>query len=498
MTAITGAMPEGRGRVVVVGGGLAGLAAAVALAERQVAVTLVEARPCLGGRASSFWDSQSQAWTDNCQHVSMGCCVNLADFSRRVGLEDLFQREATLYFQDESGRISRFVPARLPAPLHLLPAFARAGFLTLGDKLRVALGMWRLLREPTAPTGFSFEDWLRRRGQNQRVRQRYWGLILASALNETLENIDYRYARQVFLEGFLASRAAGEVFLPKVALGELYGERLLAWLTRHDVAVRLNQAAVGLEFEAGAIAGCRLKDGTKLLADHYLLAVPFQRVGALVPAEAAELRLLLAQLAQIDSSPITSVHFWFDRPVMPTPHLVPVGRTVQWLFRRSADESAIDAPNGHYVQAVISAARSLVGMGNEGIGRLVEEEVRRILPQAAGAKVLHARVVTERAATFSIRPGVDVLRPGQRTPIPNLWLAGDYTQTGWPATMEGAARSGYLAAEGILGDLGQVVSLVRPGLAWGWLATWLARIPPPPVRAPMGEVVVCLPPGAPL
>ena len=485
------AAPCSERRVVVIGGGLAGMAAACALATAGVKVMLLESKPRLGGRAASFPDAASGELVDNCQHVSMGCCTNLSDFCRRVGIDHLLSREPTLYFQDEQGTVSRMRAWPLPAPLHLIPAFACARYLTIGDKIRIAYGMGRLTRRTSAPEGVSFRDWLLAHRQTTRTCDRFWGLVLTSALNETLENVDFRYARQTFVEGFLRHRASGVVEIPKAPLSEFYGRTLEDWLVRHGVDLRLGTAATGLEIADDSVTGCRTRDGALPHADHYLLATTFGRVADLLPEKSLADHPEFARLAKIGTSPITSVHLWYDRPVMDLPHLVPVGRTIQWLFRRTAsnphdgrpasgaDDQPIErlAEGGQYVQAVISAARELSAMGNEEVFRRIAAEIEAILPAARAARIVRHRVVTERSATFSVRPGIDRWRPSQTTGVANLWLAGDYTRTGWPATMEGAVRSGYLAAERILDRCGIPTHFVRPPLKAGPLFRLLVREP---------------------
>jgi squalene-associated FAD-dependent desaturase len=445
----------GRPSVLIVGGGLAGLAAASVLAPAGFRVTLVEGRGKLGGRAGSFRDAATGDVVDNCQHVSMGCCTNLADFCRRVGIDDLFESHETLHFMDEQGRVSRMRASRLPAPFHLAPSLVAARFLTLKEKGLVARGLAALMRQAAPPQDASFLEWLRAHGQTERTIVRFWGVVLVSALNETLDRIDWFHARQVFVEGFLRNREGWRVEIPRVALDELYGRRLEAWLAERGAHVELSAPAVALAMDRGRATGCVLRDGRRIEADETILAVGFHRAVALLPREALELDPQLERIGLLEASPITSVHLWYDRPVMDWPHLVVVGRTVQWLFRRAGEGG------GGYVQAVISASRALASQGNDEIERRVVADAAAMLPRAREASLVHSRVVTERRATFSVAPGVDRLRPDFRTRVPGLWLAGDYVRTGWPATMEGAVRSGYLAAEALLERAGSPASVVQ-------------------------------------
>lgn len=452
--------------VLVIGGGLAGLAAAVALAPRGVRVTVLESRPRLGGRAGSFPDPATGRLIDACQHVSMGCCTNFAHLCATVGVAGKLAPQPTLYFVTPDRRVSRFKADPWPAPFHLGRALAGAHYLTPGEKVRIGYGLLRMLREP-ADADPPLLDWLLRHRQTPQTIDLFWGVVLVSALNETPDRVGLRYARKVFVDGFMTHRDGFTVQVPTVPLGELYGDELRGWLARHGVTVRLNAGVKRLDPTAGVL----LRDGTTLTADHYVLAVPFDRVADLLPpALAAD--PYFAGAARLTPSPITSVHLWYDRPVTPLPHAVLVGCVGQWAFNRGEV-----APGEHYLQVVVSAARPFRGLGRDEVQRRIAEEVARIFPAAAGSKLLRAKVVTEHSATFSAVPGVDRFRPPQASPVPNLAVAGDWTATGWPATMEGAVRSGYLAAEVVLARLGRPSPLLRPDLGPdGWASRITGRL----------------------
>jgi squalene-associated FAD-dependent desaturase len=452
--------------VLIIGGGLAGLSAAVSLAPRGFRITLIESRPQLGGRAGSFEDSQSDELIDNCQHVGLGCCTNWLDFCRAIGMGDALARYDRFVYQEPGGRRSTLGRSRLPAPFHLTPSLLKLKFLTLSEKLRLAYGVGRMVlaRNVDAPVGV----WLRRHGQTERILGRFWGPILTSALNEELDRIDFEYARQVIVEAFLAHRDAAAMFVPSVPLGELYGSPLKRWLADHGVVIRTGEAATELVMEGEErIRGVRTRS-EELTADHYLLAVPPNRAISLLPESVVAKHPQFAGLRNFEFAPITSVHCWFDRPVMDVPHLTPLDVTTQWLFRRDDNEK-------NYIQAVISASRGLSTLGKEAIREQIVAEIREIFPAAKDAVLVHSRVVTERSATYSIQPGIDDIRPSPATPIGNLFLAGDYVQTRWPATMEGAVRSGRLAAEAILAAVGRPEGLVTEGLPIGRFSAWLLR-----------------------
>ena len=440
--------------LAIVGGGLAGLSAAVALAERGFAVTVIESRPRLGGRASSFSDPTTGQLIDACQHVSMGCCTNLMHFCKTVGVDRFLKDQSRLWFMTPDGRSSVFKADPWPAPFHLGRALASAHYLTAMDKLRIGYGLCRLLCEsPDADPPLL--PWLQRHHQNARCIDRCWGVVLTSALNETVDRIGMKYARKVFRDGFTRHRDSFTVQVPSVPLARLYGDELRAYLSARGVSILENTGVKAIDPASSPLA-ITLRDGRIFTADNVILAVPFDRVRDLLPAVLAD-QPPFANIAKLQPSPITSVHLWFDRPLMDRPHVVLVDCLGQWIFNRGEMN-----PGEHYVQVVVSAARPLRGQGREEIQRQIVQELQRLFP--GPAKLLRAKVVTEQTATFSAVPGIDGFRPDQATPVANLFLAGDWTQTGWPATMEGAVISGYRAAEAVLRQYSRPENLVRPAL----------------------------------
>jgi squalene-associated FAD-dependent desaturase len=445
-------------RVLIIGGGLAGLAAAAALGPRGFEVAVLESRGRLGGRAGSFQDTATGQLVDACQHVSMGCCTNFAHFCRTVGIAHLLLPQPTLYFMTPDRRVSRFAADRLPAPFHLARSFGRAHYLTLGDKLRIAYGL-ACLKYTSPDADPPFQEWLTRHHQPPRTVDRFWGVVLTSALNESPERIGLRYARKVFVDGFLRHRRGFEVELPSVPLGRLYGEELRNWLDNHRVRIQLNTAVREFKINGDRVEGLELRQGTSLTADWYIAAVPFERLLDLLPVEVIQSHAEFQNLKHLETSPITSVHLWYNRPVTELPHVVLVDCVGQWVFNRGEVGSG-----EYYVQVVVSASRQFRGLGHEEVQQRIVAELARIFPRATPDALRRARVVTEHGATFSAVPGVDRWRPAQASPLANLLLAGDWTATDWPATMEGAVRSGYLAAEAVLARAGRAERLVQPDL----------------------------------
>jgi squalene-associated FAD-dependent desaturase len=428
-----------RPTAIVIGGGLAGLAAAARLARHDWRVTILESKSRLGGRAGSFTDPTTGELIDACQHVSMGCCTQFAEFCRTVGIDHLLAPQKTLYFMTRDRRVSRFKADPLPAPLHLARSFLSAHFLTLGEKWKLARGLSRLVHEP-ADHDPPFLPWLQTHRQTQRTIDRFWSVVLVSALNESIERIGLKYARKVFRDAFWSDRRGFEVQIPTVPLDRLYGPELQQWLAAHHVEVRLNAPVTQFSFRARAIESATLRTNETLSADAYITAVPFDRLLSLSPSDLVDREPTFANLRNLELSPITSVHLWFDRPITELPHVVFVACVSQWLFNRG----------NNYVQIVVSASHQFRGVRADDIQNRILDELNAMFPNLSAAKLLRSKVVTEHAATFSPVPGVDQWRPGPVSPIENLFLAGDWTATGWPATMEGAVISGNNAAAAVL------------------------------------------------
>jgi len=461
--------------VVVIGGGLAGLAASIALTDQGIRVCLLEKNPRLGGRATSYRLPTGE-YIDNCQHVTLRCCTNLEDFYRRIGVADKIHYYEHLLFSDSKHRRAGIKPSRLPAPFHLAPSFAAFTLLTIKDKFSIARAMLRILRSggsPRLPRGMTMLDWLRRAKQTPAAIDRFWRVVLVSALNEVLERTDAGYGILVFWKAFLSNPAAFGVGIPAVPLAELYAS-CCERIERNGGEVRTRCAVDDVCVSNGSAIGVRLEDGNRVTADYYVVAVPFDRLLKLAPAEIRGTEIF-ANLANLGASPITGVHMWFDRPLMSEPFLTSVDHTIQWVFNKAAPGAAEGAETGQYLQIVISASHELSDRSQQEIIDICGRELCDLLPAAGEAKLMRAVVIRENAATFSPAPGCDRWRPSQKTPIRNLFLAGDWTQTGWPATMESAVRSGYQAAEAILSTEGWHVPLVRPELPPSGVARWFAR-----------------------
>jgi zeta-carotene desaturase len=467
--------------VLVIGGGLAGLSSAVALAEAGFRVRLVEKRPHLGGRATSY-SLPNGEHVDNCQHVTLGCCTNLDDFYRRAGAAGKIRWYDRLVFVDPSGRRGAIEGSAWPPPLHLGGAFAMFPLLSMADKRGIARAMLAIVRSGGRPiglegTGISMLEWLRRERQTETAIERFWKVVLVSALNEDLGRTDARYGVDVFWKAFLANRRGYRVGIPCVPLGELY-DGCRGAIEQRGGEVEFRAGVREIRIADGRVTGVLLENGKVAIADFYLAAVPHDVLPALLPPAVVEREAAFTNLRNLRTSPITGVHMWFDRPVMSEPFLTVLEQTTQWIFNKSKlyaeDESAV-GQGTQYLQLVISASYSLVARSRQEIIDLCRRELAQVLPATRDAQLVKATVIKEVDATFSPEPGCDRWRPGAVSPVKGLFLAGDWTATGWPATMEGAVRSGYLAAEAILAETGEPRKFLQPDLPVAALNRWLAR-----------------------
>ncbi len=460
--------------ILIIGGGLAGMAAAAALVPTGNRITLLESRPRLGGRASSFVDQTTGTTIDNCQHVNLGCCTNFNHFCQITEISNELRTEPSITFIGPNQRAHRLAASPLPAPFHLLPSFARLSYLSWYDKWRLAWGLRALANRRMARSNELMSDWLRRQLQTPNTIQRMWQVVLVSALSESLDRITVKDARKVFVDAFLANRHGWELQIPIAPLDTLYTHRVGDWLRKHGIDVRLSTGVSRLEMTGERASGVMLRDGSTLQADEFILSVPSFSVAALLtPSLAAE--PAIQRLGQLEWAPISSVHLWFDRPIMPLPHATFVDRLSQWVFARGA-VSQPDGTTADYYQVVISASRELAGREQSDVIREVVGDLAAVWPAAGTARLINSRVVTEHKACLSMLPDNEALRPGSQSPIPNVSFAGDWTATGWPSTMEGAVRSGYLAAENVMRRLGEPKSFVQPDLPVSWLARVLMGI----------------------
>jgi zeta-carotene desaturase len=436
-------------RVAVIGGGLAGLASAAALGSAGFEVDIYEARNFLGGRATSWPAGGEDAeMIDNCQHVLLRCCVNLLDLYGRLGVGDKIRFHREFHFIEPGGRVSTLKRGMLPAPAHFFGSFLGLKFLSFADKVAIARAINAIPRERARRDldRISMLDWLREKRQSEAAIERYWRQVLVSAVNEELDRMAAAHGFQVFWLGMIARAESYEMGIPDVPLRELYDEHSLARAGAVRIAHRATVTAV--ETTDGRVQGITTSAG-RHEADFYVSALPFERLQPLALD-------LAVDWAAFEHSPITGIHLWFDRAVTVLPHATLLDRTIQWMFNKS---------EGRYIQVVVSASRSLLEKPRNEIIELAVNELAEFFPIVKDAHLEKAQVIKEVRATFSARPGLEALRPTARTVYTNFFLAGDWTRSGWPATMEGAVRSGYIAAEAVAEAAGKSARFLLPDVA---------------------------------
>ena len=460
--------------VTVIGGGLAGLSAACALADAGYQVRLLEKRRYLGGRASSYEHPGTGEVIDNCQHVLLGNCVNLIDLYRRLDVSDAIRWFDRLTFIEPGGRRSILEPSFLPAPFHDMPAFLRASAFSFSDKLAIGRGMSAFIAGIPKDSDENFAHWLQRHGQTRGAIERFWKPVLVSALNEDPDRMSVHYAGQVIRKSLLLSPGAGRMGVPTIPLSDLYG-RAIDYIQSRGGRVELSTAPESFAWCEETQQWTVTTQGDSFTTDAIILALAFEGLSKLMPAlpRNLEAEQLALNLECFEHSPITGIHLWFDREVSDLEHAILLDATIQWMFNKSRlqPEKRRDEP-GNYLELVVSASKSLVGMQRQEIIDLALRELAQFFPLVAQAKLLKATVVKEVRATYSIRPQLDLLRPSSASPWPRIFLAGDWVATGWPATMEGAVRSGYLAAEALSNSVSEPARFLQPDLA----ATGLMRL----------------------
>jgi squalene-associated FAD-dependent desaturase len=462
--------------VIVVGGGLAGLSAACALADAGYQVRLLEKRRYLGGRASSYEHPGTGEVIDNCQHVLLGNCVNLINLYQRLGVSDAIRWFDRLTFVEPGGRRSILEPSFLPAPFHSMPAFLRASAFSFADKLAIGRGMSAFVAGIPKDSDENFAHWLARHGQTIGAIDRFWKPVLVSALNEDPDHMSVHYAGQVIRKSLLLSPGAGRMGVPTIPLSELYS-RAIDYIESRGGHVDLSAAPDSFEWSEETQQWTVTARDQSFTGDAMVLALAFEGLSKLLPSmpQNPEAEQLANNLEHFGHSPITGIHLWFDREITDLEHAILLDATIQWLFHKSRlqPEKRRGAP-GSYVELVVSASKSMVEMQRQEIIDLALRELVEFFPLVAQAKLVKAAVVKEVRATYSIRPQLDLLRPAALSPWPRVFLAGDWIATGWPATMEGAVRSGYQAAEAVSRAAGEPANFMQPDLP----ATGLMRLLP--------------------
>ena len=435
--------------VVVIGGGFAGLSAAVALAERGARVTVLEARPRLGGRASSFRDAETGTVVDNGQHALMGCYRRTLAFLDRIGAAGKVRRQANLRVDLVHPRLGAGAIAcpAWPSPLHLAGGLLRYRLLSRGERVRalcagMALMAMRRRNDPELATA-TVDQVLARLGQSVHARASFWNPVALATLNETPARAAAAPFVEVLARAFFRSRADSQFVLPRVGLGDLYTDDACRFVEQRGGQVWMRAQAAALDVADETVRGVMLRDGRRIVAEGCVAAVPPAALAPLLPAALRD-AAPFASIPELETSPIVSTHLWFDRPVLRREFVGLLGTTTQWAFNRSALLG--ETGDGQCVSAVISAGRDVVGWDTERVTQTVLDDLRALIPAATTARLEHAVVVKEKHATVSPTPDAERLRPAARTALRGFVLAGDWTATGLPPTIESAVESGERAA----------------------------------------------------
>lgn len=424
--------------MVVCGGGLAGIAAACEASLLGADVTLVERRPFLGGKAYSFTDDDAGVEVDNGQHVFLGCCTAYIAFLRVIGAygDTTLQRALDAPVRDRAGRSGGLRASRLPAPLHLGPSFATYPLLSHTEKaaaIRALLSLGVLRDSQRAELDeVTFAEWLIAHGQGVGAIERFWDLIVLPTCNDRSDRVSAALATFVFQEGFFRTRTGSAIGWSRVGLTRLVDPPARRFLEQRGATVLTGRGVTAVGDRT-----VELSDGTRLGADAVVLALPPDRAREVCPDA-------LPVEVDLGSSPIVNVHVWYDQPVMDELFVAVVDSPAQWVFNRTA---MADLPGpGQHLAVSMSGARLEVSRTKATLIGEITAELAELFPRARGATVERAACVKEPDATFAAAPGQAGKRPGTRTAVPGIVLAGAWTDTGWPATMEGAVRSGLRAA----------------------------------------------------
>jgi hydroxysqualene dehydroxylase len=432
-------------RIVIIGGGFAGLAAGVRLSERGAKVVACERRGHLGGRAYSFLDQQTGDVVDNGQHLFMGCYHHTIAFLEQIGCLDrlMFQDRPRVDFLDRDQGYTSFQCPRLPAPLHAVAGLLKLRGITMGDKLRVArVGRAIQQNGKAGAAALTVSEWLASLGQSERIRERFWYPLAIATLNEDPQVASARMLEVVLKRVFGAGRRASSIGIARVGLSELYTDGAATYIEARGGKVRTSATVERLVIEGKRVVAVELKDGERIEADAVISAVPHTAFLKMLPDE---WRGEFAAIAGLRAAPIVSINLWFDRNIFDRQFVGLIGTRSQWLFNKNLIVKPTEASN--QIAVIISAAHAFVDWTKEQLVEMALGELRELLPESRDARLLHSRIVKEREATLSHTLESDDLRPGPRTAIENLILAGGWTATGLPDTIESAVLSGHTAAE---------------------------------------------------
>lgn len=449
--------------VVIIGGGFAGLSAAVALAEKGFRVALLESKPALGGRAYSFIDPDTGDFVDNGQHVLMGCYAETLDFLGRIGSAKhlVFHEDLEIEMLERGGAHARLRTAHMPGPFHMSGALFRYRHLSIGERMRLLAGGLKLLamrrRDRGALERMTVVELMDALGQGERARQCFWYPLSIATLNDEPAVSSAALLAEVLKRAFFAKRSDSAFVYSRVGLSDLYCKGAAELVERSGGVVALHTTAEAIELEDGRAVRVKLRDGNRLEAANFVSAVPAHQLLRLLP-DSLSADPFFARVSGLGSSPIICVHAWFDREVTDSAFVGFIGTATQWLFNKRRIFAQRGERHPGYLSFVISGARKLVDRPNEELLEIVLEDLKTMIPASAEAKLVKALVLKEKHATMAPTPDTFSLRPPTQTPVSNFFLAGDWVQTGLPATIESAVISGRGAAAAVAARVNATVA----------------------------------------
>ncbi|MCY4416883.1 MAG: hydroxysqualene dehydroxylase HpnE [Chloroflexi bacterium] len=451
-----------RRTALVFGGGLAGIAASARLAESGWHVTLVEARSTLGGRVFSFTDLESGRVLDNGQHVIVGACTNLLAFLETIGARYLWhlQPRLNVAVYDRSYRLGRLYGVSGPAPVHLLPSFISYPHLSLLDKInatRCLVSIMMTRRNDPGLEDVPFYDWLRTRGQSERVISNLWNVLVEGTLNDNIRDVSASMGLMIVQDGLLAGQNTANVGYPAAPLMDALVQPAQRYLESLGVDIIAGNPVRCVNVDAaGVVNSITVGNGPAMRADAYVSAVPFWTLSNVLSGTLAE-SLTDGKLSNLRTSPIVNVHLRYDRAVMEDDFCYFLDNPLQWVFNSTRIFGGESDERSQSLSVSISAAWDYIDLERSDLASIVASEMSHAFPKTRDATLLNAVVVKQRNATFRCTPGANRFRPGPHTEAPNLFLAGEWTDTGWPSTMEGALISGYNAANAVMSSAATVV-----------------------------------------
>lgn len=440
-------------KVLVLGGGLSGLSATLRLLEHKLQVTLIEKRPFLGGRAFSFQDRATNVEIDNGQHIFMGCCTYYIDFLETVGAMDRAYLQSKLQVEIvRDGETGTLTSTPSLGRLHLLPSLLRYPHLGLRDKILAIYGLARISLTNRSKHKASLDresgyNWLKRHHQTDEAIDNLWNLIVLPTLNDDVRNTSADMTLMVFQESLLNNPKDATIGYARTGLTSLNGEPAERYVEEAGAQIILSRSIDKIKVSDNKVTGVEMGNGQVIEADAYISALPFTTLLNTLPQRISS-SPFFKSLSNLSTSPIVGIHLWYDSPIMDQDFIVFLDSPVQFVFNKSLIQQSNG--RGQYVCISLSGAWQYIDRPKKDLIDVFTTEMKRLFPRAREAILERSLVIKEKQATFRSAPGARKHRPTQSTPLSNLFLAGEWTDTDWPSTMESAVRSGVFAADALV------------------------------------------------